>query len=99
MVCLNPLAIRIAAATGNVIKDETSKIPTIRMEDAITRATNTIKITSNTLAFRPETFAYSSSNDSRNNSLYKDKINDKYNNRGNDNRNHISAANGTNTTK
>ena len=42
IACLKPRAKRIAAATGNVIKLETSNIPTMRILAAMTSATTTI---------------------------------------------------------
>lgn len=44
IVCLNPFAIRILAATGNVINDDTRRTPTTRIDTAMTRATNIMKI-------------------------------------------------------
>ena len=42
IVCLNPRAILILAATGSVINAETSNIPTIRIDAAMTKAIMTI---------------------------------------------------------
>ncbi len=42
IACLKLLAMRMLAATGSVISEETSNTPTMRIDDAMTRATSTI---------------------------------------------------------
>lgn len=42
MACLKLLAMRMLAATGSVMSEETSSTPTMRIDAAMTRATSTI---------------------------------------------------------